>query len=215
MSDKTINSSFISNIEYFPSLEVFCFARQTDHWIIEVCENYQKQGNRNKCTIVGSQGVATLSIPLVHGKNNGLPAKEVKIAHNLNWQKQHWQTIKTNYGRSPFFIHYEHKFRHFYSLRHTYLLDYCIAGIELVSEIMNLKPDIVFTDSFAIHYPLEIFDLRSQNKKSKNFEIHFQPYPQVFEDRLGFIQNLSVLDLIFCAGPESKKILEKSKILYL
>ena len=44
----------------------------------------------------------------------------------------------------------------------------------------------------------------------KNPRLERQPmlkYPQVFEERNGFIPDLSILDLLFCEGPAAKKIL--------
>jgi hypothetical protein len=36
-------------------------------------------------------------------------------------------------------------------------------------------------------------------------------YTQVFEDRIGFVPNLGILDLLFCCGPNAKTLLKDSK----
>ncbi len=209
-------NSFISNIEYFPAIGIFSLAIQSDQWILEAAENYQKKGFRNKCKIIGSQGTTILSIPLEQGKNNGLFIRDVKISYDLNWQKQHWQTIKTNYGSSPYFIHYEHEFIKFYTSRYNFLFDCCLASIELVSKLIHFKSKIIFSENFIQNYSSHnIIDFRANFTNPEPSDLEFYKYEQVFQDRLGFVPNLSILDLVFCSGPESKKILEKTKILYL
>lgn len=207
---------FVTTIGYFPSVEVFVLGENYSKWKVEAHEHYQKTGLRNKCCIVGSQGRCTLSIPLEQGRNNGLPIREVKISNTVNWQKQHWQTIRTNYGKSPFFIHYAPYFEAFYQKGHQYLFDLCIESTALLIKLLKLDVSPEPTKDFIRHYEGEgILDFRFPKTANSFVKIIHQPYPQVFSDRHGFTENLSAIDILFCLGTDAKKILKKSKIMYL
>lgn len=206
---------FLSSVELFPPLSSFVIAIQSSEWIIEANENYQKSGLRNKYQIATSQGKLLMSAPLLQGKNNGKPIKEVKLSYEQNWNVQHFRTLKTNYGNSPFFPHYEESFYDFFHKKQTFLFDLCLESVELLSKLIKIKLKPSITLDFQKEYPENFLDQRTQFKENQPIKISYIPYPQVFEDRLGFIENLSVLDILFCLGPDAKNIFEKSKILYL
>lgn len=206
---------FLSSVEFFPPLSSFVIAIQSSEWVIEANENYQKSGLRNKYQIASSQGRLLLSAPLEHGKNNGKPIKEVRLSYHQNWHVQHFRSLKTNYGNSPFFPHYEESFFDFFQQKYEFLFDLCIESIELLNKLLKITLKLDITQDFQKEYPENFIDQRTQFKEKQPIKISYVPYPQVFEDRLGFIENLSVLDILFCLGPDAKNILVKSKILYL
>ena len=58
-------------------------------------------------------------------------------------------------------------------------------------------------------------DFRERIHPKKDFrledpEFFPQPYYQVFQERLGFLPNLSIIDLLFNMGPESLLVLQQS-----
>ena len=55
-------------------------------------------------------------------------------------------------------------------------------------------------------------DFRPFYEKKYEFLADFtpQPYYQVFQERLGFLPNLSIIDLLFNMGPESLLVLQQS-----
>lgn len=184
--------------------------------LIEQHENYAKGSFRNRCIISMSDGVHQLSIPLQKGKNQQSPVKEVKIDYTQNWQVQHWRSIKTAYGGSPFFEFYEDRLIRFYENNFVFLFDYCIEFQIEILKLLKIKSEIRFTESYQKN-PLNILDLRNfinpkNYSRSKGADPDFDPvqYPQVFEDRLGFLENLSIMDLLFCTGPEAALILQQS-----
>lgn len=210
------NNSFVTTVGYFPPIEYLAFAATGEQWILEAHENYQKSGFRNKCRIMSSQGVATLSVPLEKGRGNRLPIREVKISNTQNWRRQHWQTIRTNYGKSPFFIHYAQHFEAFFAKEHKYLLDLCTESTMLLLRLLKIEAEPVFTEAFIREYPNPpVTDLRSTGRDPNPELFTPVPYPQVFQDRHGFVPNLSAMDLLFCLGTDAKKILKKCKNMYL
>ena len=200
--------------QLFPPVLAFALALKEGKLLIEACENYNKGSFRNKFSVMSSGGTTTLSIPLDKGKNNSKPIKEVTISYAENWQQNHLRTIQTNYGKSPFFEDYFPEIERIYSVDFEYLFDLNLKALDLISQLLSLNLPIDITNEYQNDYSLNhsgIKDYRNiitpkLNTKSYNFKT----YPQVFEDRHGFIPNLSILDLLFCMGPESIIILKET-----
>lgn len=154
---------------------------------LESCETYQKGSWRNRCRIAGPNGVQLLSIPLEKGKNNGLPIREVRIANDEPWQRQHWRSITTAYGNAPFFEHYADEIRPFYDKKVAFLFDFNLELFQLViCKKLGWQGEIRFSEQFE--------------PEMTPIPANYFRYSQVFEEKHGFIPDLSVLDLLFCAG---------------
>lgn len=177
---------------------------------IEKSEHYQKRSPRNRYDILTSQGVKTLSIPLCRGKNQQMPVSDVKISYDENWIKNHLETIKSAYGKSPFFEFYFPVVEHIFNKRHTFLYD---LNLELlISMLKSLKMTIQIqeTEIFLPNYPNdnEFLDFRNQTYHfDKVIASHLPAYPQVWQSHTGFTPSLSILDLLLCLGPEAPSYL--------
>jgi hypothetical protein len=172
---------------------------------IEQHEHYVKQTWRNRMRIAGPNGVQDLIIP-VHARNH-TPLHEVTINYTEAWQRQHWQSIRSAYGNSPFFEFYADHFSPFYERKHCEkLLDYNTELLALTLRLLKQKKEIVFTNEF-IPSPENTTDLRSHISPKENATFIPKRYLQVFEERHGFIPNLSIIDLLCCVGPASVEIL--------
>ncbi len=200
--------------QIFPPVLTIALALKEGKLLIEACENYNKGSFRNKFSVMSSGGTTTLSVPLDKGKNNSKPIKEVTISYAENWQQNHLRTIQTNYGKSPFFEDYFPEIERIYSVDFEYLFDLNKKALDLISQLLSLNLPIETTTEYQSDYSLnqsEIKDYRNiitPKLDTKNY--NFKTYPQVFEDRHGFIPNLSILDLLFCMGPESLIILKET-----
>lgn len=207
------NNSIIIEAQYFPPIEYFKQFVQFPHVVIEAHENYQKGSYRNRCHITHSTGVQVLSVPLRKGKNAKQPIKEVAIAYDMDWQKQHWQSIRTAYGSAPFWEHYAPPLEPFFFKKWDYLFDLNMAILETFLKILKLKNTVNL--SFSTDYNLyftpeginEGLDFRNKILPNKtNFQ--GEKYAQLFQERTGFIPNLSILDLVFCTGPQALSIIK-------
>lgn len=199
MQDKMV----LLSLGYFPPVSWFCSLANSNAAYLEQHEHYVKGSYRNRCHIAAVNGVQRLTIPLRKGKNQQQPIREVLIAYDEPWQIQHWRAICTAYGNSPFFEHYKELFEPFFMVKKYDLLwewDYDLLLICM--KILRLKTPLILTVKYE-PYPDSILDLRNAfipNIPSQNHDSVLMKYPQVFEDRLGFLPELSILDLIFCAG---------------
>ena len=132
--------------------------------------------------------------------------KDVKIAYDHEWQRLHWLSLQTAYRSSAYFEYYEDDFKPFYTRKFDYLFDFNLAQLELVLKCLKIKRTIGFTDTYEKDYGNLDFRHVIHPKKASIYP-NPKPYYQIFEDRHGFLANLSVIDLIFNQGPQSKMYL--------
>ncbi len=203
------------SLHYFPNIQWFSKIHY-GNTLIEQYENYSKGSYRNRCHIIGGNGIQRLSIPLLKGKNQQTPIKDVKISYHSLWQKEHWQSIRSAYGNSPFYEFYSEAIEASIFNTTDYLFDFNLNIIQVIFDLIGLdQNDIKFTED----YQHETNNLDFRNSISPKLKIHSidssfksHEYAQVFLERHGFVENLSILDLLFCTGPNALHILEESKI---
>ncbi|MFN8209268.1 MAG: WbqC family protein [Bacteroidales bacterium] len=181
---------------------------------IEGHENYSKQSYRNRCTILTSNGPYNLSIPVKYSNNPKTSIGEVLLDYDTNWNKIHWQAIISAYRNSPFFEYYSDELEPFYSRKYEKLFDFNQELTTCVLRQMGIETAIMLTSSWE-STPVAVDDYRNDihPKPHKNKgDQHFReiPYTQVFQSKFGFVSGLSVLDLLFNAGPEASVLLEQS-----
>jgi hypothetical protein len=197
----------LTDLQYLPSVVFWDKAAQHTAICLEQHENYAKGTARNRCHIASANGVLRLSIPLLQGKNEQQNIKDVRIANDIAWQRQHWRSIASAYGSAPFWAHYEDKFAPFYHKKYDFLWDFNYDLFQTTHRLLKCKNAIITTDSYqkevaaphenALENSYE--DIRHDKKKT--IEIADSPYyPQVFLDKNGFLPNLSIIDRLFCMG---------------
>ena len=139
--------------------------------------------------------------------------KDVKIDYGQKWVKDHWRSITTAYGNAPFFEHFEPYFHDVYYSRPKFLVDLNFQLIALCNKLLNLQTTLSQTDQFNDHYPEVDIDSRNLIHPKRRFKTtaFYKPcnYNQIFGKK--FVANLSIIDLLFCEGPEAAEILIKSK----
>ncbi|MBX2889667.1 MAG: WbqC family protein [Saprospiraceae bacterium] len=205
------------SIAYLPPIAWCAVAWQNDAVAIEAHENYQKGSLRNRCHIAGPNGVQRLSIPLAKGKHQQTPIRDVRIAYDEPWQRHHWRSIQTAYGNAPFFEHYADHIAPFYERRYAFLFDY---NLELLTFVLQKKfgwaGNFQFSETFfSPHQWPHGTDLRRlvlAEPAGGTSWLSPARYPQVFEERSGFLPNLSVLDLLFCCGKRGGEVLTETTI---
>ncbi|MCB9245437.1 MAG: WbqC family protein [Flavobacteriales bacterium] len=161
---------------------------------IELCESWVKQTGRSRYEIGGPNGRQLLVVPTSKGSRTRL--SEVEIEAGNTWATQHWRALQTAYNSTPFFAHYKDELRELLFSEQRNLSELSRNGLEWVCEKLGIEQELTFTKSYEHLAPN---DFRYTELNVKN-DIR---YPQVFEEKLGFMANLSVLDLLFHTGPEA------------
>lgn len=202
--------------QFFPPAAWFALHFQADEVRLEAHENYQKGGYRNRCSIATSQGERWLSIPLAKGKHQQSNIRNVEVCYDEQWRALHWKTLISAYAKAPFFEFYSTRFADFYDQQFNTLWQWNIASVQLVCDCLDVEFEPLFTERYEKTLP-ENADWRNRIhprsspwKAQALFDAGY--YPQVFEDRLGFLPNLSILDLLFCQGPQTIDYLEQHLI---
>lgn len=202
------NSEGLLSIAYLAPVEYFIVVANAKKVVLEQYENYQKQTYRNRCKIATSNGIMELNIPVE--KSTGSSIRDIKISEHIDWQKQHWRSIETAYNSSAFFEFYSDDLKPFFEKKWVFLWDFNFELQRKIFELLEIEPEIAFTNHYEIEPQDSVVDLRTiiHPKKQAIFEI--EPYYQVFEQKFGFISHLSILDLLFNMGSEAQLVLKNS-----
>ena len=181
--------------------------------ILEQYDSYTKQTFRNRCMIMGPNGIITLSIPVNRAKGVKTHMCDIRIDYDSNWNRIHWRSLIASYASSPFFEYLADEISPVYQKRFTFLLDLNQQLLEktlgFLGRDIELKRSKAFTPVDSAGDPRNfIHPKKDQAAEDPGFLP--QEYHQVFSDRLGFHPNLSILDLIFNVGPEALSYLNAS-----
>lgn len=185
---------------YFPSISHFVAMAQSDTITFEMEDNFQKQTNRNRTYIYSPNGIQLLNIPIKHSNLSHQKTKDIKIEPEFDWQKQHFKSLEAAYRSSPFFEYFEDDLLPIFQKKHTFLMDLNIEALEITAKCLRMKFEFYTTAEYfhEIENP-KITDFRYLVNGKKDHSV-FEPYTQVFDDKHGFLNNLSVLDLLFNEG---------------
>lgn len=193
---------------YLPAISQLKLIIDSKKLIFEINDNFQKQTYRNRTYIYGANGLLLLSIPVIHSQKNRKKFKDVKIAYDYDWLTQHLKSFQISYRSSPFFEYYEDKLVDLYVRREKYLYDFNLRSIDVLFDMLQINLEYDFTKGYSEQYS-DILDYRN-NYKKLNSSFKIKEYTQVFESKHGYIENLSVLDLIFNEGPNAINFLKTS-----
>lgn len=183
---------------YFPSISHYVAMLKADSITFEMEDNFQKQTNRNRMYIYSPNGIQMLNIPIKHSKEKHQKYKDVRIENDFGWQKNHFKSLEAAYRTSPFFEYFEDDFRPLFEKRHEFIMDLNLEIFELVNSALGIKIIPEKTTEFFHDVP-NFIDLRHLANGKKD-TTQLETYTQVFNDKHGFINNLSILDLLFNEG---------------
>ena len=191
---------------YFPNIYQFIQIIKAKNILFEVSDNYQKQTFRNRTYIYGANGKLGLFIPVIHTHKNRELFKDVKISYESNWMDLHLKSLQSAYRSSPYFEYFEDDFIKLYSEKEKFLADFNIKCIKLISNLLDLDLDFKISNEY-VEKTNDIIDLRDLSNARKQKTIETPKYIQVFESKHGYLNNLSIIDLIFSEGPNSVSLI--------
>jgi len=198
-----IENGVVLPMFYLPPVQYFIeLKKHQANIIIEREEHFPKQSYRNRTNICSPDGVLALVVPVVKGSKNHTKIKDVRISYDFKWQRLHWMSLQACYRSSAYFEYYEDEFAPFYENKETFLFDYNEQLLHLLLKLTKIKAPVTYTQTYEGEYP-HLADLRSSiSPKNKN-NMEQKIYYQVFEEKNGFLKNLSIVDLLFNQGPQA------------
>jgi hypothetical protein len=200
----------LTDLFYFPPLEYFVAILGHQEIWLDAESNYQKQTYRNRAQVRLANKIENLSIPIIGG-NKKTKYAEVKIDYDQKWKNVHLRGIQSAYGKAPFYEFYFPYLEDVFDQNMTNLFEFnleiltvCLRLLQMPTVLKIGLPDSLKgteMDIRGIIHPKEQYSVRNI------YDAY--PYPQLFG--VDFAPNLSILDLLLCAGPEAKTILEASQ----
>ena len=192
-----LSTTYFGPVQWYQKLYRF------DEVQIEQWESFQKQTYRNRCLIAAPNGIQALTVPVEHTVSPLI--KDLKVSDHGNWRHLHWNALVTAYSESPFFEYYQDDIRLFFEQRWDYLLDFNEAIRAKMCELIDIQPNVSYSLEFrTLNSQLRDFRETIRPKHpAPDPDFTPRPYYQVWQQKHGFLPNLSILDLLFNMGPES------------
>lgn len=193
---------------YFGSIAYFKEVAKHEKVYIEAKEHFPKQSYRNRCDILGANGISTLSIPTKKHSGSKTPTDEVLLSVDENWQKRHWRSIMSAYQSAAFFDYYSIEVYEILFSEETNFLKFNMNIAQRILDWLDISTELILTDKFQ---PVIENDPRSLlTDKNLNQELLPSPYIQVFPSDESFTMNLSILDAVMCEGPIARNLIKES-----
>lgn len=196
---------------YFPNISHFVGIVNAENVVFEIEDNYQKQTYRNRTYIYGANGKLGLNIPVKHSQNKRQLYKDVKIVNDTNWQLLHWKSLQSAYRTSPFYEFYEDELAPLFHTKQEYILEFNFKCLEVIADCLQFDLSYKTTKHYQKELP-DSHDFRFLVNARKEKEIRFEPYTQVFSNKHGYINNLSILDLLFNEGTNALYYLQSQNL---
>lgn len=189
---------------YFPCINLFRTSIDESYIKISPWESYKKMSFKNRCVVVGGNGVISLSVPIENGRDQKVPFKDVRISADQPWQKVHWRTIASCYGKSPFWEYYADYFASLFEKKHVFLWDLNTEVLTLLWRFIDKKKQLIIENELVDGVYFIGTDILPKNYTALDAAV---VYPQLFEERIGFQPNVSILDLLCMEGPNTANVL--------
>lgn len=204
----------LTEIQYLPPVSYFVRLKDFQGVVLEGWEHYQKQSYRNRCYVLGANKITELNIP-VRKTDSKILIRDAEIDYTQRWLPVHWRTICSAYGKAPFFEYYGELFRQIFFKKHKFLFDLNVELLQLVLKLIDWKKEVRISEHYKVPGSVEadsMFDGRNKVHPKLREEEGAQlvRYTQLFGKE--FVENLSIVDLLFCEGPESSQILNKCQV---
>ena len=186
--------------------------------IIETQEHYIKQTIRNRAIISTGQGPQTLSVNVAKGNRPHTPVAAIRLSNHANWMHQHLYSLATYYGNTPFYEYYIDELKALFPSVDQEELPTLFSFNESlrckICELIGFEPQVSYTNQWAGPTDYEQGLLSDDGRLSFGQHGIFCPkgYYQVaaVEGKLGFMKDMSIVDLLFNMGPESIIVLRDS-----
>ncbi|MAB95025.1 MAG: hypothetical protein CMC98_02845 [Flavobacteriales bacterium] len=200
LNNPLLSTAYLAPISYYAIL------LKQNNSMIEYHEHFIKKSIRNRCDIMNTNGRLSLSIPVNRKTKTKTKISKIKISYAENWQKNHWKSIVSSYNSSPFFEYYKDKLKPYFLKEEEYLIDFNNNLQKEILALLKIKSKITYNSIYK--RTGDFTDLRDNNA----VKINTISYDQVFMEKHKFINNLSIIDLLFNMGPESLDYLQQLQI---
>lgn len=220
--------------QYLPYLGFFHKLLQGDIFVVLDSVQYQKLSFQNRNKVKTRQGCQWLTVPAFHHSKSLI--YEVQIDSKAPWQRKHWNMLMSNYSRAPYFDMYGPELQQLLAREWSNLCELNITLIRWVMDALDINKPILYSSALEVggsktdlninickavgadvylsgpggrnYMDLTAFEAAGINTIWQEFSS--PSYAQVFPE-VGFLPDLSIVDALFCCGPETGKFLERGR----
>lgn len=198
-------------LQYLPCLAYFACILSSDRIYIDVDERYVKQTNRNRCSVLTANKIDVLTVPVRRYEATS-STKDIQIDHSQEWIRRHLGCLRSAYGKSPYFEYYAPELFSVFDKKLNFLIDFNYELLTICLRLVGIKKDIQYNLSGSLNEEKDVFNAISliNNPKAPDAPDFYQPVPYYQTFGNDFVDNLSIVDLLFNMGPESRLILAQS-----
>lgn len=197
-------NELIIHPSYFVDVITLVHIHNAQDIILEQQDSYVKQTYRNRSYIAAANGKLALNIPIIHQKKgHSVPYSSIEIDHSQSWATTHLKSIKSAYYSSPYYEYYQDDVESLFKNIPSSLIEWNIKTLHFLMDHLQIDRNI----KNATDYHDNALAKRLITAKGDAlFEL--DPHIQVFQEKHGFIQPLSGLDLLFNLGPAAGSYLK-------
>jgi hypothetical protein len=218
---------------YIPWPGFFYKVLKSDAFVLLDTVQFSRRSFTHRNRVKGSgSNVIWLTVPVLKKGRFYQKINKVEINRTEKWQKRHLGTLQMNYANAPFFHYYKDELNGIYNRDWNRLVDLnyelfgfvlrvlridrkCYLASEmgikgektelLVSIVKELGGNTYLSGSGARNYIDESM-FRKEKVRLSYYQYGSFIYPQLWGK---FIPNLSILDLLFNCGEESRNLIER------
>ena len=193
-------------LQYFPSINYFKSINKNDI-LINLDSLYTRKSYRNRTIINGNNGLFNLIVPTIKNKISKKYV-DIKIDHSQNWINQHLQSMQSSYGKTPYFLFYKDLITQVLKLRHIFLFDLNYDLLTLFFKLLNFENNFRKEKELILN-GFKFDDLTHLSNINNDNEIILTSNKIYYNNNFGknFDTNVSILDLLFMKGPETRYFL--------
>jgi len=216
---------------YLPWLGYFELMENCDTFVYFDDVEFVKKTFQRRNKIKTKQGELLLTVPVFSKNKLDQRINETCINYGIKWRKKHFNSIKMNYCKAPYYNNYIGEIKNFYDQNYTYLPELDIKLIELLKKMIGIKTKTISSSQLKVNGKKDerivnickklkakiLYDASGAKElldksyfKQNNIELVFQSYKHpTYKQQWGdFISYLSVLDLLMNEGPNTLEIIK-------
>jgi WbqC-like protein family len=218
---------------YLPWLRYVDKIARSDVFVLLDDAAYTKNGWQNRNKIKGAHGWMYLTVPVLRAY--GKPIREVHINNQERWRTKHWTALCTNYARAPFFDLYRAHFERIYAREWETLHELSVHMLQTILSLLGVRTRLLRSSALGVpgtatprlveicaqlgattyltgdyaagnHLEMDLFRERGIDVRLQGWQC--QEYRQQ-HIAVGFLPDLSIVDLLFNQGEGSLALLER------
>ncbi len=215
----------------YPYAGFFAKVANVDKFVIADNTQYVKKEyhNRNRIKLIDGS-IHWLTVPVRNSGKFKQKINEAEIENSQNWRRKHEKTLYVNYRKSPFIDLYFEEFQALWRKEWHLLSEYNIAIIKLCLKLLDISTPVALASEMKISGNSTGYILDICKKSKCNAYMHgkhaydyvdfqcleengianfIQTYSAVeyHQTSTTFSPNLSIVDILFNCGEDSKKII--------